>query len=162
MANVQQNPPPNQPIDLTPLLRQLRRIAVALENPRTAAVSKEAPIAAAKRLVDYLALRQLMGHAPRDGDDPGAFPAAIDRTKTPPELILGPLPKGAKTVAVFVDRDTVADDVPLTGHPQFDPAKQNTKAYQLPNVGKGQVITRLEFRRANGYPLALGPRLPVV
>ena len=30
------------------------------------------------------------------------------------------------------------------------------------SVTNDQVIARLEFRRADGYPLALGPRLPVV
>lgn len=160
----QQSSGQNPQVDLTPLLRQLRRIAAALENPRSAPVSKEPTLAAARPLVDYLALRHLMGRAPRVAEEIGFFPAAIDRTTTPPELVVGALPAGAKTVAVFTDRDTVADDVPLTNQPAFDPKTriQGTKGYPLPNVGKDQVVTRVEFRRADGYPLALGPRLPAV
>ncbi|MET1038654.1 MAG: hypothetical protein ABW075_10280 [Aeromicrobium sp.] len=162
MSSSQTPPPPNQP-DWDAMQALLLRIAGALENPRVAPVSKEAPVESAGRLVDYLALRQLMGRKPRTGDEPRVFPAAIDRTTTPPELVVGALPPGTRSVAVFIDRTTVADDVPLTRPPGVNAATgiQNTKGYPLPHLDKNQEITRLEFRRADGYPLALGPRLPV-
>lgn len=155
--NGQQNPSP----DLTAILTELQRIAGALENPRFEKVSEEAPLEAARRLVDYLALRDLMGHPPRDVEKPGSFPAAFDRTKAPPELVIGPIPDGATKVAVFINRGQPAEDVDLSTR-NYDLKTKTPTRHPLNVVTKDQVITRLEFRRDDDYPLALGPRLPLV
>ncbi|MCW2762985.1 MAG: hypothetical protein JWR85_3186 [Marmoricola sp.] len=149
--------------DFNALLAEVSKIADALNNPRPTELSEEPPAAAAASHVDYLAVRQLMGRVPRAGEPAVVFPARrVNTGRTHPQLELGPVPDGATKVAVFVGRGVVAEDVDLTSHPTFDPKKKNTTKYPLTVVTQDQVITRLEFRRDDDYPLALGPRLPVV
>lgn len=155
------NPPQNPPPGWTALLTELQRIAEALESPRFDKVADEAPPESAPRNVDYLALRQLMGHQVRQGDKDAVFPAALDRRTKVPELVLGPVPEGAAKVAVFLNRGEPAEEVDLSKH-TFDLQTRTPTGHPLKVVTKDQVVTRLEFRRADGYPLALGPRLPVV
>lgn len=161
----QQNPQP----DWTDLLAELKRIADALNNPRPVALSAEAPAAAAGSNLDYLVLRQLMGRIPRDGEDVKVFPAGRKRGTggSAPKaiLVLGPVPEHVDEVAVFTQRGEPAEVVPLGNHnPQVSRSGAiATTDFQLTAVTNDQVITRLEFRRAEDhYPLALGPRLPVV
>lgn len=146
------------------LLKEISRIASALNDPRSSRLSEEVPIAAAARNVDYLALRQLMGRVRRDGEPVAVYPASRRRGSASGKavLVLGPLPDDVDNVAVFTQRGDPADVVPLAGHPTTFVAKSKLPEYPLPNVTNDQVITRLEFRRADDYPLALGPRLPVV
>jgi hypothetical protein len=155
--------------DWTDLLAELKRIADALNNPRPVAISAEAPAAAAGSNLDYLVLRQLMGRVPRDGEDVKVFPAARKRGSggsTPKAiLVLGPVPADAEEVAVFTRRGDPAEVVALTTYsPQVSKSGAvTTTDFQLTTVTNDQVITRLEFRRGEDhYPLALGPRLPVV
>lgn len=145
------------------LLAEISKIAVALNNPRTTELSEEPSAAAAASNVDYLAVRQLMGRVPREGEPGVVFPAGrVNGGGTHPQIELGPVPNDVAKLAVFVGRGNKVEDVDLTKHPTYDPQKKNTKTYQLTVVTHDQVITRLEFRRTDDYPLALGPRLPVV
>ncbi|WP_374456921.1 hypothetical protein [Nocardioides sp.] len=163
--------PPNPPTNtqVAALLAELKRIADALNNPRPVALSDEAPAASAASNLDYLVLRQLMGRIPRDGEDVKVFPAARKRGSGGPTataiLSLGPVPEDADEVAVFTRRGEPAEVVPLSTYsPRV--AKSGVTSptdFPLTTVTNEQVITRLEFRRGGDhYPLALGPRLPVV
>ena len=64
-------------------------------------------------------------------------------------------PMDAAKLAVFVGRGNKVEDVDLTKHPTYDHKKKNTTTYPLTKVTHDQVITRLEFRRTDDYPLAL-------
>ena len=93
------------------------------------------------------------------------FPASRKRgTGSAPKAIvtLGPVPDDAEKLAVFTQRGDPAEVVDLTAHPTPYVAKTGPSDYQLTTVTNDQVITRFEFRRDDDYPLALGPRLPVV
>lgn len=146
------------------LLEEIRKIANALNNPRSRALSNEPPAgAAAASNIDYLALRQLMGRVPRGGEKVVVFPAARKKGHGSQTILtLGPVPEGAAKIAVFTRRGEPADVVDLTGHPTPYTSKSKPADFPLSNVTNDQVISRLEFRRADDYPLALGPRLPVV
>lgn len=161
MADDQQNRSNSQP-DYGELLTQLQRIASALENPPFRDDDESAPIEAATRNVDYLALRQMMGRVRRTGEPLVSVGAARSRTSGA-ELVLERIPDGAKKVAVFTRRD---DDDPeivdLGSHPAFDRNKRVLSVYPLTKVTHGQIITRLEFRGADDYPVGLGPRLAAV
>jgi hypothetical protein len=143
------------------LLAEITKIAVALNNPRSISLSDEPPAAAAPSHIDYLALRQLMGRIPREGEPGVVFPAGrVNAGGSHPAIELGPVPADTAKLAVFVNR-TKVEDVDLTTH-TYDLKKKSTTQHPLKIVTHDQVITRLEFRRADDYPLALGPRLPVV
>jgi hypothetical protein len=145
------------------LLDEIRKIASALNSPRSRALSDEPPLgAAATSSVDYLALRQLMGRVRRDGEQDAVFPAGRKRGGTHAVLSLGPVPDDATQLAVFTGRGDPAEVVDLSGHSTAFAASSTPADFQLKTVTNDQVITRLEFRRADQYPLALGPRLLVV
>lgn len=164
MVNVQQTPTPQQ---VKALMRQLRRIASALEEPRSQPLRNEPSLAAAARNLDYLALRQLMGRVRLD-DEPVAIGSA--RRKRGPGgataksiITLESLPPGAVKLAVFTQRGDPAEVVPLTSHPTpYVRGTSKPQDYLLTTVTNEQVITRLEFRRNDDRPIALGPRLAVV
>ena len=64
---------------------------------------------------------------------------------------------------MFTRRGDPAEEVDLTGHPTGSSSRHDEAlGLHADQVTNDQVITRLEFRRADDYPLALGPRLPVV
>jgi hypothetical protein len=146
------------------LLEEIRKIANALTNPRSRALSNEPPAgAAAASNIDYLVLRQLMGRIRRDGEPVVIFSAARRKgSGSHPVLTLGSVPEDAEKLAVFTQRGDPAEVVALSGHPTPYTATSKPVEYQLTTVTNEQVITRLEFRRADDYPLALGPRLAVV
>lgn len=163
MVNVQQTLTDQQ---VKMLMRQLRRIATALEDPRPREVSKRPPAAAAARNLDYVVLRQQMGRERPEGE-PDAIGYA--RRKRAPGgdaaksiITLGPLPTDVVKLAVFTQRGEPAEVVSLAAHPTPYTAKSGTQDYQLKVVANDQVITRLEFRDQDDHPLALGPRLLVV
>jgi hypothetical protein len=151
------------------LLAEITKIAVALNNPRSTSLSDEVPVGAAARNLDYLVLRQLMGRIRRDGEAVAIFPVGRKRGTAQSGgkaiLTVGPVPDDAEKLAVFTQRGDPAFVVDLVGHQASYDAKTRTTTttdYPLENVTNDQVITRLEFRRDDDYPLALGPRLPVV
>ena len=150
--------------DWNAVMKELQRIANALENPRFEKVSEEAPIESAPRNVDYLALRQLMGRELRQGESSAVLSAGRKKgTGTKTILTVGELPDEVEEIAVFTRRGAPTDVVDISGHTTtFSSSKTGLVDYPLDNVKNDQVITRLEFRRADGYPLALGPRLLVV
>ena len=166
MANVSQNSPTHDQV--AALLTELTRIADALNDPRPISLSDEAPASSAGSNLDYLVLRQLMGRVPRDGEDVKVFPAGRKRGSGGPTanaiLSLGAVPEDADEVAVFTRRGEPAEVVSLTSYvPQVSRSGMTTTTdFPLTTVTNEQVITRLEFRRSDHYPLALGPRLPVV
>ena len=64
---------------------------------------------------------------------------------------------------MFTDRGDPAEDVDLTKHTDDVKTQPGRSDYHARRTSRNdQVITRVEFRRADDYPLALGPRLPVV
>ena len=159
----------NHQPDWTDLLAELKRIADALNDPRPVALDAEVPATAAGSNLDYLVLRQLMGRVPRDGEDVKVVPAGRRRgtggSAPKAVLVLGPVPEHVDEVAVFTHRGEPAEVVQLsTYNPQVSKSGAiATTDFQLTTVTNDQVITRLEFRRGEDhYPLALGPRLPVV
>ena len=75
-------------------------------------------------------------------------------------ISVGPLPDGAAGLAVFTRPGEPDEVLPLAGHPTPYAIKTGATDYTLSTVTNDQAITRLEFRRSDGFPLALGPRLP--
>jgi hypothetical protein len=145
------------------LMRQLRRIAAALENPPDIDQPdvSESLLATATANLDYLALRQLMKRAPRRSEPAVLFLAGCDRTGGKPSLLIGEVPADATQVAVFTGRGEPADLVDLTTHATtYAAGKQKRVPYPLDHVGMDEDITRVEFRRGDHFPLGIAQRLP--
>lgn len=155
--NGQQNPPP----DWTAVLTELQRIAGALEKPPEQEQEvTEAVLATATSNVDYLAVRQLMDKKPRNSEPVAIFPASCDRTGNHPVLQLTKVPPKTGKVAVFTDRGEPAQVVEVPKHEEDFAANKRPIDYKLDKLSSAQGITRVEFRRADNYPLGLGRRFP--
>lgn len=149
--------------DWPTLLAELQRIADALENPPDIHPPEvnDALLATATANVDYLAVRQLMKRVPRRNEPQVLVLAGCDRSKgAPPLLVLDEIPEDTASVAVFTGRGDPADVVDVSTHATTFATNQASQTYQLPNVGIDQDITRVEFRRADDFPLGIAQRLP--
>ena len=146
------------------LLDVLREIARGLKDPKSRAVAAEVPADVAANHLDYLAIQELMGRrgGPKDPDHSVVFAAKRSRGSTRTTItVFTSAPAGAK-LAVFTARGAPTEVLEGGNHVKATSTAPACVEFELDVVTNDQPIIRLELQRADGYPIALGPRLAPV
>jgi hypothetical protein len=147
------------------LLTELKNIATAVQNGtleltnwRSERTRGEVDSSRAPLLLDYQVICELMGRG-----DP-TKPRTFEARRTPSTssklslLTLKQLPSGGAKVAIFIRPNSPAEVVDFL-KPYSD---GESIELHLREVKDDEPIVRLELRRADNYPIALGPRLGAV
>jgi hypothetical protein len=147
------------------LLAELQNIADAvrqgtleLTSFRSRRENGEVPKDQAMPLLEYQAVKELLGQLSTD-DGSRIWMLTVDRLgllQTGQILRVSP-PRDAAVLAVYTGPGKPAEYIDLT-----QPNPNTTDDFPVKLVPTTTPITRLVFFREDGYPIALGPRLPAI